>query len=41
MAEVITKLTKDSGIIYEFNKENVPTKKVASGTTVTIETYDC
>ncbi|MCF3942109.1 acetamidase/formamidase family protein [Oceanobacillus alkalisoli] len=41
MAEVITKLTKDSGIIYEFNKENVPTKKVASGTTLTIETYDC
>ena len=41
MPEVISKLTKDSGIIYEFNKENAPTKKVAPGTTLTIETYDC
>lgn len=41
MTEVITKLTKDSGIIYEFNKENTPTKKVEPGTTLTIETYDC
>lgn len=34
-------VTTDSGIIYEFNKNNVYTKKVASGTTVTIQTYDC
>ncbi|MCM3742132.1 acetamidase/formamidase family protein [Oceanobacillus luteolus] len=41
MATVITKLNKDTGIIYEFNKENKPTKTVAPGTTLTIETYDC
>lgn len=34
-------LTKDSGIIYEFNKENPHTKVVVAGTTLTIETYDC
>src|SRR5699024_5785130 len=34
-------LAKDSGIIYEFNKENQPTKVVDSGTTLTIETFDC
>ncbi|WP_075619141.1 acetamidase/formamidase family protein [Paenisporosarcina indica] len=34
-------LTRESGIIYEFNKENTYNKKVASGTTIKIETYDC
>ena len=34
-------LTCESGIIYEFNKENAYAKKVASGTTIKIETYDC
>lgn len=37
----MTSLRKDSGIIYEFNKENPHTKVVSPGTTVTIETYDC
>ncbi|KXH84081.1 acetamidase/formamidase family protein [Sporosarcina sp. HYO08] len=37
----MTVLTVDKGIIYEFNKLNSPTKVVASGTTLTIETYDC
>lgn len=31
----------ESGIIYEFNKNNEYTKKVAAGTTIRIETYDC
>lgn len=35
------KLAKESGVIYEFNKENEPTKVVAAGTTIEIETYDC
>jgi amidase len=35
------KLTKDSGVIYEFNKENTPTKVVEAGSTLEIETYDC
>lgn len=34
-------LSYTEGIIYEFNKENKPIKKVASGTTIRIETYDC
>lgn len=34
-------LSYEEGIIYEFNKENQYTKKVASGTTIRIETYDC
>lgn len=34
-------LSYGEGIIYEFNKDNVHTKKVASGTTIRIETYDC
>lgn len=34
-------LACESGVIYEFNKNNAYTKKVASGTTVKIETYDC
>ncbi|GAA0352168.1 acetamidase/formamidase family protein [Bacillus horti] len=34
-------LSYDSGIIYEFNKENPYTKEVSSGTTLTIQTYDC
>ncbi|MDS9472381.1 acetamidase/formamidase family protein [Sporosarcina pasteurii] len=34
-------LSYEEGIIYEFNKENPYTKKVESGTTLTIETYDC
>src|SRR5699024_1507092 len=38
---IMTQLTKDSGIIYEFNKENPHTKVVQPGTTLTIETYDC
>lgn len=37
----MTRLTKDSGIIYEFNKQNDHTKVVSPGTTLTIETYDC
>jgi amidase len=37
----MTVLSRDSGIIYEFNKENPPTKVISSGATVTIETYDC
>ncbi|QUW20724.1 acetamidase/formamidase family protein [Sporosarcina sp. Marseille-Q4063] len=37
----MTVLSHDSGIIYEFNKENPPTKVISSGTTITIETYDC
>lgn len=37
----MTVLTKESGIFYEFNKENSPTKSVRSGTTLTIEAYDC
>ena len=39
--KVMVVLTRDSGIIYEFNKENSYTKKVSPGTTLTIETYDC
>ncbi|WP_391117509.1 acetamidase/formamidase family protein [Psychrobacillus sp. L3] len=34
-------LTCESGIIYEFNKKNNYTKKVTSGSTLRIETYDC
>ncbi|HLR11509.1 MAG TPA: acetamidase/formamidase family protein [Sporosarcina sp.] len=34
-------LSYEKGIIYEFNKNNAYTKKVTSGTTLTIETYDC
>ncbi len=34
-------LSYESGIIYEFNKNNKYTKKVASGTTLKVETYDC
>lgn len=34
-------LSYEKGIIYEFNKNNTYTKKVTSGTTLTIETYDC
>ncbi len=34
-------LSYENGIIYEFNKDNAYTKKVASGTTIRIETYDC
>ena len=37
----MTKLTKESGIIYEFNQDNTPIKNVTAGTTLTIETYDC
>lgn len=37
----MTVLTVEKGIIYEFNKTNPHTKVVASGTTLTIETYDC
>lgn len=34
-------LTYESGIIYEFNKKNKYTKKIPSGSTIRIETYDC
>lgn len=34
-------LSYEDGIIYEFNKDNVYTRKVASGTTLKIESYDC
>ncbi|RHW43567.1 acetamidase [Neobacillus notoginsengisoli] len=34
-------LSCQAGVIYEFNKTNKPVKKVASGTTIEIETYDC
>lgn len=34
-------LSKEAGIIYEFNRKNEPIKKVNSGTTLEIETYDC
>lgn len=34
-------LTRESGIIYDFNKNHKPVKTVASGTTIEIETYDC
>jgi len=34
-------LSYNEGIIYEFNKNNLPTKIVSSGTTFTIESYDC
>lgn len=37
----MTVLSRESGIIYEFNKDNPHTKTVASGTTLTIEAYDC
>lgn len=35
------KLAKETGIIYDFNKNHQPIKTVASGTTIEIETYDC
>ncbi len=34
-------LSRESGIIYDFNKQHKPVKTVASGTTIEIETYDC
>lgn len=34
-------LSYEAGIIYEFNKDNAYIEKVASGTTIRIETYDC
>ena len=34
-------LSYKAGIIYEFNKTNEHVKKVESGTTLRIETYDC
>ncbi|MDF0725970.1 acetamidase/formamidase family protein [Cytobacillus sp. S13-E01] len=34
-------LTRESGIIYDFNKNHKPVKTVASGITIEIETYDC
>src|SRR5690625_5518915 len=37
----MTNVSRASGIIYEFNKENSPSKIVSPGTTLTIETYDC
>ena len=37
----MTKLTRDTGVIYSFSKEHAPTKKITPGTTVSIETYDC
>src|SRR5690625_3450526 len=37
----MNQLKKESGIIYEFNKENPHSKVVSPGTTIEIETYDC
>lgn len=37
----MTVLTRDLGVIYDFNKDHPHVKQVASGTTLTIETYDC
>src|SRR5690625_4278710 len=37
----MTRITKESGIVYEFNQDNTPIKNVTAGTTLTIETYDC
>lgn len=37
----MTRLAKESGIIYEFNKDNTPVITIASGSTLTMETYDC
>lgn len=34
-------LTREAGIIYDFNKNHKPVKTVVSGTTIEIETYDC
>ena len=34
-------LSYEDGIIYDFNKAHTPTKRIASGTTIRIETYDC
>jgi amidase len=34
-------LARETGIIYDFNKNHKPVKTVASGTTIEIETYDC
>ena len=37
----MTKLTRDTGVIYNFSKEHSPIKVVDPGTTLTIETFDC
>ncbi|HLQ98149.1 MAG TPA: acetamidase/formamidase family protein [Candidatus Dormibacteraeota bacterium] len=37
----MTNVSRTSGIIYEFNKENSPSQIVSQGATLTIETYDC
>ena len=34
-------ISRDVGIIYEFNETNQPIATVASGSTVRVETYDC
>lgn len=34
-------LARESGIIYDFNKEHQPILEVKSGSTIEIETYDC
>lgn len=39
--ERMQELSRDSGKIYQFNKENAPTKVVATGDTIRIETFDC
>lgn len=37
----MTAVSYKEGIIYEFHKNNAYTKKVKSGSTITIDTYDC
>lgn len=34
-------LTRETGIIYDFNKKHPPVITIESGTTIEIETYDC
>lgn len=37
----MARLTRETGVIYNFSKEHSPVKTVSPGTTLTIETYDC
>ncbi|MDQ0269803.1 acetamidase/formamidase family protein [Cytobacillus purgationiresistens] len=34
-------VTKSEGVIYEFSKDHNPIRSVPSGSTITVETYDC
>lgn len=38
---VMSTVSYEEGIIYEFNKNQAYTKKITSGTTIKMETYDC